>query len=61
MPGPAENRSLLRKGEECRVDLDCWEDGAVLLELDLPLRIEYALPFRVAPAASAKQNLGYLA
>mgnify|MGYP001091462456 CR=1 FL=1 len=53
MPGPAENRFLLRKGVEYGVNLDRLRDGAVPLELGLLLRVEYALPFRIALAASA--------
>jgi hypothetical protein len=47
----------LREPIECGVDLSRWEDGGVLFELALLLRVEDSLPFRVTPTACSKQNL----
>lgn len=60
MPRPAENGSLFRQGVECGVDLDRRENRAVLFEFGLLPRVEYALPFSVAPTARSEQDLRHL-
>jgi hypothetical protein len=35
----------------------CWEDGGVLFELALLLRVEGSLPFRVTPTAGSQAEL----
>jgi len=57
MSCPAKNCSLLGEPIERGVDLGCRKDGAVLFELALFLRVEDALPLRVAPTARSQQDL----